>query len=366
MKATIGSSTEVPVFPYGWYSVIDEDGNDVKMLVFECQMSAYRNIERNITLLKGKLGIDGLMALYFDECKIKPNEAELDYFLEYINDMGCMPPYFTFEQGEALEPKKLAEIVNKLFENEAEKEEWLKNLYDSAPVLQEIYKHFYAFKKTIFDAMKVPTESVIVTTDLREEYEIIENYHNLQELIEEVKQMYPKLHTEGLVKVAWSDAVVRSWYALCQRFIEDEKNFYQIHVNRILSSPKVDREVIKYLLFHELLHENGYWYHDDEFRKREWQYPNSTELDGFLDSLNLKYNMDAYHEHSVYFEEPQLAIDNQETKIEDIQVPSHNGQSEPNTSASRTEEGIKYCRNCGNKLPLSAKFCDKCGSETNY
>lgn len=366
MKATLRSSSEMPVFPCGWYSVIDEDGNDVKMLVFECQKSSYSKIELNISFLKGKLGIEGLMAVYFDECKIKPNEEELNYFLEYINDMECMPPYFAFEQGEALEPKKIVEIVNKLFENEEDKEEWLKKLFDSAPVLHEIYKHFYAFKKTIFDAMKLPTEPVIVTTDIREGYEIIENYYNLHELIDELKQMYPKLHTEGLVKVAWSDTVVRSWYALCQRFIDDGKNLYQIHVNKVLSSPKVDKEVIKYLLFHELLHENGYWYHDEEFRKREWQYPNSTELDGFLDSLNLLYNMDVHIEKSVYFEEPPLTIRNPEIVVEDMQVPLHNEQSESNAMVSSTEEGIKYCRNCGNKLPLSAKFCDKCGSETNY
>ena len=29
-------------------------------------------------------------------------------------------------------------------------------------------------------------------------------------------------------------------------------------------------------------------------------------------------------------------------------------------------EGVKYCRNCGNKLPAAAKFCDKCGNKTDY
>lgn len=26
----------------------------------------------------------------------------------------------------------------------------------------------------------------------------------------------------------------------------------------------------------------------------------------------------------------------------------------------------KYCRNCGNKLPEDANFCDKCGNDTRY
>ena len=37
-----------------------------------------------------------------------------------------------------------------------------------------------------------------------------------------------------------------------------------------------------------------------------------------------------------------------------------------NSSASGVQEGIKYCRNCGNRLPKSAKFCDKCGTMMDY
>lgn len=366
MRATLKSSSEVPVYPCGWYSVIDEDGNEVKMLVFDCQLSAYRNIKSNLFLLKGKLGIDGLKAAYFDLCEIQPDEDELDYFLEYIKDMDCMPPYFTFEQREALEPKKLAETVNKLYEKDDDKEEWLKKLYDSAPLLQQIYKYFYAFKKTIFDAMKVKTDAIIKSEDIREEYEIVENYYDLPELLEEVKQMYPKLHTEGLVKIAWSDTVVRAWYALCQRFTEDKESLYQIHVNKVLSSPKVDKEVIKYMLFHELLHENGYWEHNEEFRKREWQYPNSAELDGFLDSMNLEYNMDAQYMNSTYFENPPLVTRETDIKIEETKVVDSGKNPQFNPSAKGVQKETKYCRNCGNKLPISAKFCDKCGIDTNY
>lgn len=30
------------------------------------------------------------------------------------------------------------------------------------------------------------------------------------------------------------------------------------------------------------------------------------------------------------------------------------------------QKGFKYCRNCGNKLPDTAKFCDKCGERLDY
>lgn len=106
--------------------------------------------------------------------------------------------------------------------------------------------------------------------------------------------MYPKLRTEGLLGVSWSKNVVRNWFGFCEQF----GSKYIITINRLLSSPVVDKEVIKYLIFHELLHANGYWNHDEEFRKREWQYPNSAELDSFLDSLNLEYELDIHMKES--------------------------------------------------------------------
>lgn len=367
MKVSLSLEGEIPVYPCGWYSVVDEKGDNIQILVFDCQLSAYQNIERNIKQIKGKLNADKLGRYYFRECDKVPDFDELDLLLEYIEETDQMPPYFTFEMRDALNPKEIAEKVSKLFEKEEDREKWLKDLYDRSGVLQQIYHYFYAFKKTIYDAMKVSYEAKIETTDDREEYEIVENYHNLQELFDEVKEMYPLLRTEGLVKLAWSDSIVRAWFGLCERVSEDDGMEYQIHINRLLCSPQVDREVIKYLIFHELLHENGYWSHDDDFRKREWQYPNSEKLDGDLDTLMLKYNVDSIMEGSVYFETYAKKKDVEES--EEL-AGEHSSQSGGDSSNEKLPKGVqigyKYCRNCGNKLPDTAKFCDKCGEKMDY
>lgn len=267
---------------------------------------------------------------------------------------------------EAFEPKKIADSVNKLFSKQEDKEMWLRELFDKSPILQQIYRYFYAFKKTVFDAMKVKTEAQLQTIDDREEYEIIENLYDLYQLLDEVKQLYPLLNTDGLVKLAWSDNIVKSWFALCERFTEEEGFEYEIHVNKLLSSPKIDKEVIKYLIFHELLHENGYWEHDEEFRKREWQYPNSAEWDGVLDSLALKYNMDEVSKDAVYNELHQRTESVSE-KIEQNNDEKENIITETKgTLPKGIHKGFKYCRNCGNKLPDIAKFCDKCGERIDY
>lgn len=229
----------------------------------------------------------------------------------------------------------------------------------------QIYRYFYAFKKTVIDSTKVETDAELFTIDDRHEYKIIEDYYNLQELLDEVIKMYPLLNTEGLVKIAWSNSVVKSWFALCQRLSSDDKVQYQIFVNKLLSSPDIDREVVKYLIFHELLHENGYWNHDEEFKKREWQYPNSTELDGILDSLVLDYNMDEHFKRSVYNEKPIFA-DEETKKVEDHLEEPIKVKTGYNPIAKGVQEGYKYCRNCGNKLPVKSNFCDKCGESLDY
>jgi hypothetical protein len=37
--------------------------------------------------------------------------------------------------------------------------------------------------------------------------------------------MYPLLNTDSLVKLAWSDNFVLSWFGLCQRFNDDGLEF---------------------------------------------------------------------------------------------------------------------------------------------
>ncbi len=382
MRVSLTRTEETPVFPCGWYSLMDDEGNGYPMLVFDSQLEGYNALEKNMKLVRGQASVEVIQKLFFENAAVKPEHEELGMLISYVEDLNEMPPYFTFTERECFDPKLLADKLNRLFEKDEDKVNWLKRLYDESPVLQQIYKYFFAFKKTVFDAAKIKTEAQLVSEDDREKYEIVPDYYDLTELLDEVKVMFPKLRTEGLLKIGWSSNVVNAWFALCQRQIIDGNIYYQIHVNKLLSSPKVNREVIKYLIFHELLHQNGYWSHDEEFRKREWQYPNSAEWDGFLDSLGITYKMELLDEKAVFNEEPAFefvspknAMEEDENGAKQESVTSHSeesGSSEEmptpvfNPSAKGVLEGIKYCRNCGNKLPLAAKFCDKCGESAEY
>lgn len=367
VRTSILSKKDVLTFPVGWFSVTDKNNSDYSLLVYEGQEDVYKTIENNIKLLD-KVDPEMLLELYFADCEVKPELEEIGDFLDYIIETGEMPPYFTFEERSILDPDIVAKDLVEKFGNKATEApglEYIEKVFYENKILQQVYKFFFAYRKSVFDCIKPQKDAIIVTKDIiREKYEIVDNYFNLQALLDEVLEMYPKLSADGLVKLGWSKNVVRNWFALCQK--DKTGTYYQIHINKILSSPKVNKEVIKYLLFHELLHQNGYWNHDMEFRKREWQYPNSAELDGFIDTLWLKFDMDGLYKDSVANEKPDFALN-----VEDVGNEFFVAGNEDKTAddekydknAAGVQDGYQYCMNCGYKLPITANFCQKCGTK---
>lgn len=365
VRTSILSKKDVLTFPVGWFSVTDKNNSDYSLLVYEGQEDVYKTIENNIKLLD-KVDPEMLLELYFADCEVKPELEEIGDFLDYIIETGEIPPYFTFEERSILDPDIVAKDLVEKFGNKATEApglEYIEKVFYENKILQQVYKFFFAYRKSVFDCIKPQKDAIIVTKDIREKYEIVDNYFNLQALLDEVLAMYPKLSADDLVKLGWSKNVVRNWFALCQK--DKTGTYYQIHINKILSSPKVDKEVIKYLLFHELLHQNGYWNHDIEFRKREWQYPNSAELDGRLDGLWLEYDMEGLYKDSVANEIPDFAL-NDENVGNEFCVADNEDKTDDekyDKNAAGVQEGYQYCMNCGYKLPITANFCQKCGTK---
>ena len=365
VRTSILSKKDVLTFPVGWFSVTDKNNSDYSLLVYEGQEDVYKTIENNIKLLD-KVDPEMLLELYFADCEVKPELEEIGDFLDYIIETEEMPPYFTFEERSILDPDIVAKDLVEKFGNKATEApglEYIEKVFYENKILQQVYKFFFAYRKSVFDCIKPKKDAIIVPDDDREKYEIVDNYFNLQALLDEVLAMYPKLSADGLVKLGWRKNVVRNWFALCQK--DKTGTYYQIHINKILSSPKVDKEVIKYLLFHELLHQNGYWNHDIEFRKREWQYPNSAELDGRLDGLWLEYDMEGLYKDSVANEIPDFALNNENVGNEFCVADNEDKTDDEkyDKNAAGVQEGYQYCMNCGYKLPITANFCQKCGTK---
>lgn len=167
--------------------------------------------------------------------------------------------------------------------------------------------------------------------------------------------------------ISWSKKIYKSWLGICYKF-EDER--YRIFINSLLCSPNVSREAVKYIIYHELLHANGFWNHDELFRTEEWQYPNSEELNGELDELGLKYNIDFKKFRKLKFENIILEVSRADVEenipVEEIKILEPEDNKETFTDIEGKTKSTKFCRNCGNKIPIESRFCDKCGENVEY
>lgn len=366
MKVNIISKVTTDIIPDGWYTVFDEENErDLNITVYDDQVLAYQLMEDSIDLIAdGKLSLNNIITELFKDSQVKPDIFDLKLIIEYIKEEYKMPEYYTFEHRNKFDPKLIANKMIKEIDEEELYEYWLKEYYEKNPILENLYKTFYAFKKTVLDTMKEYRDAEIIIIDDREEYNIIPDFYDLDELYSEIIEEYPSLTNTNLNGISWTKKVYKSWFGICYRLLD---NSCSIFINSLLSSPNVSREAIKFLIYHELLHANGLWPHDDIFRNEEWKYPNSDELDGELDELGLKYELDFKELKRLRFENISLEIPSY--KKEKVNLTEAEGKEQKQEDSINKGNNIiefKFCRDCGNKLPVESRFCNKCGANVEY
>ncbi len=104
------------------------------------------------------------------------------------------------------------------------------------------------------------------------------------------------LHNENLPSVDWTRGRIQSaWAYWSLRMSGPAAGKPIIRVNRMLQAPhtQVSDDLLRYLLFHEMLHNilpgRG---HDAEFRRLEAMWPNADQLDFELDTLHEQFDID--------------------------------------------------------------------------
>ena len=75
--------------------------------------------------------------------------------------------------------------------------------------------------------------------------------------------------------ITWTPKACKSYYG---KFYPDDNS---IKINCLLNSKSVSREVVKYVIYHELLHRD-YPKHDAAFRAKEHKYPDYVGCEEFL------------------------------------------------------------------------------------
>lgn len=362
VRTNLVAQTAMARWPVGWYKVLREDGLDDAILVYNDQLEAYAELDkRQQDILSKPYTVHQIMEALFDTAETMPIQEDFNSILEMLRENQEMPEYYTFAKRDQVSPTAILQRMWEHFGDssviEDKQEYWLKAMYEKSGVLRALYKTFYMFKKSVELAMKTPETAKVLTIDEREVYHVVPEYYDLHELLQEIKQQYPKLAVARVLSVTWSKKVLSSWFGICKRIGNDpDTAIYKIRINKLLSSPDVNREAVKYVMFHELLHASGLWKHDENFRCEEWQYPDSEKWDGFLDSLDLQYKLDI----------PALKREFNEQEPRELVEDSQAENPTFKPAAPGVKTGFKYCRNCGNRMPDTAKFCNKCGQNVMY
>ena len=111
-----------------------------------------------------------------------------------------------------------------------------------------------------------------------------EPYYNLEELVQEVKDEMFQGTFDGISSITWTDKAYRTYYGI--HYMDN----HSIKINSVLNSRDVPKEVVKFVIYHELLHRDNP-NHDQAFREKEHKYHRYEEWESFLFNNMLKFDI---------------------------------------------------------------------------
>ena len=282
--------------PIGWYDVIDEDGNDSKVIVFENQFAGYKKFKNDTEQYCSDNGTtpSDIIQKYFRIFGMLPAENELDNILRYIRQEKEYPEFKSFEEKHSIEPVTIAlkiendnlpykEII-RLIENTFEQHKEL---------ILSLYGSLEYYKQRITDCLLFPSGIIPVLTKVEEIDK--ETYHispvpmteNIDELLTEVIEEQSENLPENFIRpeICWTEYPVGAYFGMFYH----EKN--RIHINALLNSQSIPKEVVKFIIYHECLHQE-FFGHPKEFRQKEHLYPDFQKWQHFLDYTIRDFELD--------------------------------------------------------------------------
>lgn len=275
--------------PAGWYPLVDNEGEDYKMLVFEEQLPGFKKLKEDLDGKFNNFNMDEnkLINQYFGGFEMPPNTDELKLFLDNWQESNEFPQLFTFEERNNIDPIILVANFKEQNVGLADLEDEIIKIFDQYKnIIEDIYGDYNSYYNRIMDCIRYdrgirPVSSTIEEIPIELIPFRLEATYDLQELYNEVVDEMFDGEYEGIQSIEWTDKPYKSFYG--KYFVGG-----RIRINCLLNSPDAPRETVKFVIYHELLHRD-YWYHDREFYRQEHKYPDYTEHNRFLD-----YGIDEY------------------------------------------------------------------------
>ncbi|WP_156945509.1 DUF45 domain-containing protein [Anaerovibrio sp. RM50] len=231
-----------------------------------------------------------LLNAYFTNNDFPPKLRDIDIFVRHWLHSKTIPEYHEFADVDKFDPMAMAENIVENNIIPADIPNHLKKHYEeNQELIDSVHGTFSDYMAKVMDCMKALFEGIkpnrkIELLPMEEIPYKMEPVYNIQQLyMEEVDEMFGGSYS-GIEFVEWTPKPCRGYFGVYH-------SGGRIFINSLLNSPSVPREVVKFIIYHELLHRDNL-YHNKEFRKNEHKYPGYVEWDRFLDNTFEKFNLD--------------------------------------------------------------------------
>lgn len=276
--AEYGKQVSVPV---AWYTLIDEEGVISRMLLFEDQMQGILAMMKDKKYWVSDMAVKAkeVLGKYFSYFCHRPLERDIQLLMDNVRENEIPPRRNTMENRKKIDPYYVEKTADEEGKNIFE---YGNEIYDTYPMVEDLYGNKEKYIMTVCHARVYKNKSDYIGLKVEElPLEMIPfdrtPCYNLEKLVKEVKDEMFDGKYEGISSIEWTDKPYKQYYGIY--YYRDNS----IRINQLLNSKDVPREVVKYIIYHELLHRD-YRYHDKAFREKEHLYPNYEMHDYFLDS----------------------------------------------------------------------------------
>ena len=292
---TSAIATEAPLssLPIGWYDVIDEDGNDSKVLVFESQLTGYLALwkDKKAILEDDKYTGQNAQSDYFPEFGLIPSAKDLQLLMNLYRATGEFPHLYQFAQRKAVDAAVVAQRLKEDNIGIDDIHQHISAIYERySDTIDSLYGGLEGYQSRVWDFVRYPNgirPLGMKIAEMDEESLTLDRTpcYDVQELTQEV--LTEMFEDYGRVPpIQWTLRPLEGYFGQYSRWDDAD----QIKINCVLNSPDVPREVLKYVIYHELLHRDNIT-HDKAFRALEHQYPNWTQHERFLDFTFPKFDL---------------------------------------------------------------------------
>ncbi len=297
--------------PHGWYlleEVADDEGSTETLPVYAHQRPCWEALLDHLESLSpealAELRFEGQVDELFDDCDDpRPAAHDIARMVAHFARGGPRPEYNDLEERDRCDPYVLAKDIWDRDLGERDRADLMEARYTT--LARTIYPNLREFRAAVEDALhelRYPDEAthrpraVPIFHPAPEDQLTPGPAHDLDSVFQEVLEVGGELLgvAEPLpagFTCEWTRRIVKGWYGIANWDPGAPIAHGRIRINRLLDSPDIDANTMRFLLWHEYLHLYLQQGHTPTFRELERKWLGHIEAYRVLHNLNERFGI---------------------------------------------------------------------------